>query len=59
MKEIKGDINLLNARLTETNNNVKFNREQVSYVKDVVATKANYTDLIRHFDKKADKEEFK
>ena len=35
------------------------NGEQVGHVKDVVATKANYTDLIMYFDKKADKQEFK
>lgn len=39
--------------------NVKFNVEQVDHVKDVVAKKANFTDLVQYFDRKADKEEFR
>lgn len=50
---------MLNRKTSEINTNVKMNGEQVGHVKDVVATKANYTDLIMYFDKKADKQEFK
>lgn len=59
MKEIRGDISTLNRKTSEINSNVKLNGEQVGHVKDIVATKANYTDLIMYFDKKADKQEFK
>lgn len=59
MRQIRGDITQLNRKTSEINTNVKLNGEQVGHVKDVVATKANYTDLIMYFDKKADKQQFK
>ena len=59
MRQIRGDITQLNRKTSEINTNVKLNGEQVGHVKDVVATKANYTDLIMYFDKKADKQDFK
>ena len=47
----------LNRKTSEINNNVKVNKEQVGYVKDIVSTKANFTDLVMYFDKKADKQD--
>ncbi len=38
---------------------MKASSEQVDHVKDIVATKANFTDLVKYFDKKADREDFK
>jgi hypothetical protein len=59
MNNIKEDISSLNRKTSDINSSIKYNKEQVTYVKDVVAKKANYTDLVMYFDKKADKEDFK
>lgn len=55
MRQIKSDIQALNGKISEVNMSILVNREQVGHVKDLVATKANYSDLVLYFDKKADK----
>ncbi len=59
MKQIRSDICELNKRASDINKSVMINEENVGHVKDVVATKANFTDLVMYFDSKADKKDFK
>ena len=59
MKEIRTDIHFLNETTKDLKSNIISNGEQVNHVKDVVAKKANFTDLVHYFDKKANKTDFK
>lgn len=45
----------ITKKTSEISTNLRNNLDQVEYIKGVVATKANFTDLVIHFDKKADK----
>lgn len=49
----------LNKKTSELNANVKSYEEKIGYVRDLVASKANYSDLVLYFDKKADKQDMK
>lgn len=59
MKEIRNDIHSLNVKTKDLKTNLINNGEEVTHVKDVVAKKANFSDLLHFIEKKADKADFK
>lgn len=58
MKEIRVDISTLNKRASELGKSVRNNFEQLTHVKDAVSSKANFSDLVQGFDRKADRQDF-
>jgi hypothetical protein len=56
VKQLRVDVTQLARKSEEMRVNLRGNIDEVEHIKDAVATKANYSDLVMYFDKKADKQ---